>query len=60
MIPFLPIAVTGGIISSGFAISRKRKQERLVTILVDLPALADDSAKPATANPSDHGAVSVG
>lgn len=45
MISILPIAVTGGLIGSGFAISRKRKPERLVKLLVDQSTNADAAAK---------------
>lgn len=46
MVSILPIAVTGGMISSGFAISRKRKSERLVNVLCDKLTIAAVSPKP--------------
>lgn len=45
MISILPLAVTGGLIGSGFVISRKRKPERLVKLLVDQSTNADADAK---------------
>ena len=46
MVSILPVAVTGGLIGSGFAISRKRRSERLVNILVDKLTIPGASATP--------------
>jgi Cu2+-exporting ATPase len=46
MISILPIAVTGSLIGSGFAILRKRQPESLVKILVNKPLITDASATP--------------
>ncbi len=46
MVSISPRTVTSGIFGSGFAISRKRKPERLVNILVDKSASADAFAQP--------------